>query len=230
MLGPLIIGSHVVAGISTLISGLLAAFLGKKGGKLHRQVGNVFYGSMWWVFISAVLIICFVRFNAFLLVIGVFSWYMSFSGVRALKMKSTRKAMPIDWAAGGLTLLAGLAFIGMGIYYGVQSNWSAVVGYLCFFFGIFTTQTAYVNLRSFPKLHKADKMWWWFAHMNGMCGALIASITAFMVQNGQIFKLPSEMMWMPWVIPTLIGAPLISYAMNKYRKQFKVGRYAPNKP
>lgn len=94
----------------------------------------------------------------------------------------------------------------------------------------FTTQTAYVNLRSFPKLHKADKMWWWFAHMNGMCGALIASITAFMVQNGQIFKLPSEMMWMPWVIPTLIGAPLISYAMNKYRKQFKVGRYAPNKP
>lgn len=221
--------SHVVAGVTTLISGLLAAFLRKKGGKLHRQVGAAFYWSMWWIFLSTLLIISFVRFNAFLMVIAVFSWYMSFSGVRALKMKTTRKAQAIDWAAGGLTFLAGLAFVVMGIHYGVQSNWSAVVGYLSLFFGFFTTQTAYVNLRSFTKLDKAEKMWWWFAHMNGMCGALIASITAFMVQNGQIFKLPSEMMWMPWVVPTLIGAPLIAYAMNKYRKQFKVGKYAIHK-
>lgn len=218
--------SHVVAGVTTLFSGLLAAFVGKKGGKLHRQVGRVFYWSMFWIFISALLIISFVRFNAFLLVIAVFSWYMTFSGVRVLKMKKTMKAKPIDWIAVIITLVAGIAFIGMGLNYQLQESWSSVVGYLCFFFGFFTTQTAWENIKGFRRGVDQEKMWWWFAHMNSMCGALIASITAFAVQNGQIFKLPSEMMWLPWVIPTLVGAPLISYSMNKYRKQFKVDKYA----
>ena len=221
-----LIVSHVVAGVTTLFSGLLAAFVGKKGGKLHRQVGRVFYWSMFWIFISALLIISFVRFNAFLLVIAVFSWYMTFSGVRVLKMKKTMKAQKIDWIAAFITLIAGICFIGMGLNYQLQESWSSVVGYLCFFFGFFTTQTAWENIKGFRRGVDQEKMWWWFAHMNSMCGALIASITAFAVQNGQIFKLPSEMMWLPWIIPTLVGAPLISYSMNKYRKQFKLGKYA----
>lgn len=202
--------SHVVAGVTTLLSGLLAAFLGKKGGKLHRQVGGVFYWSMFWIFISALLIISFYRFSAFLLVIAVFSWYMTFSGVRVLKMKKTMKAQKIDWLAAVITLIAGICFIGMGLNYQLQQSWSSVVGYLCFFFGFFTTQTAWENIKGFRRGADQEKMWWWFAHMNSMCGALIASITAFAVQNGQIFKLPSEMMWLPWVIPTLVGSPLIS--------------------
>ena len=109
--------SHVVAGVTTLISGLLAAFFGKKGGKLHRQVGLVFYWSMFWIFISALLIISFVRFSAFLLVIAVFSWYMTFSGVRVLKLKKTMMAKPVDWTAAIITLLSGLFFIGMGFSY-----------------------------------------------------------------------------------------------------------------
>lgn len=218
--------SHVVAGVTTLISGLMAAFLGKKGGKLHRQVGKVFYWSMFWIFISALLIISFVRFSAFLMVIAVFSWYMTFSGVRVLKLKKTMKAEPVDWIAAIITLISGLYFIGMGANYQVKSEWSSVVGYLCFFFGFFTAQTAWENIKGFRRGSNQEKMWWWFAHMNSMCGALIASITAFAVQNGEIFKLPSEMMWLPWVVPTIVGAPLISYSMIKYRKKFKVGKYA----
>ena len=217
--------SHVVAGVTTLISGLLAAFFGKKGGKLHRQVGLVFYWSMFWIFISALLIISFVRFSAFLLVIAVFSWYMTFSGVRVLKLKKTMMAKPVDWTAAIITLLSGLFFIGMGFSYQLKAEWSSVVGYLCFFFGIFTAQTAWENIKGFRRGANQEKMWWWFAHMNSMCGALIASITAFTVQNGEIFKLPSEMMWLPWVVPTIIGSPLIAYSMNKYRKKFKVGKY-----
>ena len=120
--------SHVVAGATTLLSGLLAAFVGKRGGALHKKVGAAFYWSMFWVFISALLIIIFVRFSAFLLVIAIFSWYMTFSGVRVLKLKKTKKAQPIDWTAAILTLIAGLFFIGMGLYYQLQSGWSSVVG------------------------------------------------------------------------------------------------------
>lgn len=222
MIEKALIISHVVAGVTTLISGLMAAFVGKKGGKLHRQVGSVFYWAMFWIFISALLIISFFRFSAFLLVIAVFSWYMTFSGVRGLKMKKTMKVEPIDWIAALVTLIAGVAFIGMGINYELKSGWSSVIGYLSLFFGFFTTAIAWNNIHRFRNLAHAQKMWWWFAHMRSMCGALIASISAFAVQNGEIFRLPSEMTWLPWVLPTIIGAPMISYWVWKYRNQFKI--------
>lgn len=213
--------SHVVAGITSLIMGLISAFIGKKGGKLHRQVGKIFFWCMFWVFISALLIISFVRFNSFLMVIAVFSFYMAFSGYRVLKMKRTMKVEMIDWIAAVVTTLFGLTMFGMGINYLIQSGFSSVLGYLSLFFGFFTAQTGWENYRGFKKLPKAEKMWWWFAHMNSMSGSLIASITAFLVQNGRIFNLPSEMGWIPWVLPAIVGFPLISYWTRKYRKQFQ---------
>lgn len=227
MLDKALIILHVVAGATTLISGLIAAFVGKKGGKLHRQVGSVFYWAMFGVFITALLIISLVRFSAFLMVIAVFSWYMTFSGVRVLKLKKTLKPLTIDWAAAIITMAFGLFSFGMGIHYLLKTDWSSVLGYLCMFFGFFTTQTGWQNFKGYRTLHKAEKMGWWFAHMNSMCGALIASITAFAVQNGEIFKLPNEMMWLPWVLPAIVGLPLVSYWATKYRRQFKVGKYSP---
>lgn len=218
--------SHVVAGATTLLSGLMAAFVGKKGGKLHKQVGSVFYWSMFWIFISAILLISFVRFSAFLMVIAVFSWYLTFSGVRVLKLKKTLKPLPIDWVAATITMAFGLFSIGLGVSYQFQSEWSSMLGYLCIFFGIFTVQVSRLNFNGFRNVHKAEKMWWWFAHMNSMCGALISSITAFAVQNGDMFGLPNEMMWLPWVLPVIAGMPLVSYWANKYRRKFKVGKYA----
>ena len=217
--------SHVVAGGLSLVTGLLAAFAGKKGGKLHRQVGAFFFWSMCWIFISAVLIISFVRFSGFLLVIAVFSFYMNFSGTRVLKIKKTNTVQKIDWIAAIVTMIFGLGMVGLGIYYLVQTE-NVTMGYLCLFFGFFTTNTARINYTGFKKIGEAHKMWWWFSHMNLMVGSLIASITAFLVLNGRIFNLPSEMAWIPWVLPAIIGSPLTSYWANKYRKQFKVGKYA----
>ncbi|WP_286755317.1 hypothetical protein [Roseivirga sp. UBA838] len=218
--------SHVVAGSATLLSGLLAAFLGKKGGWWHRLSGRVFYWSMFWVFISAILLISFVRFSAFLMVIAVFSWYMTFSGVRVLTLRKTLQPLFIDWLAACLTMAFGLFSMGLGLYYQWQYEWASVLGYLCLFFGFFTMQTGWLNFNGFRTVHKAEKMWWWFAHMNSMCGALIASITAFLVQNGRAFDLPSSMSWVPWVFPAMVGLPLVSYWANKYRKKFRVGKYA----
>ena len=217
--------SHVIAGGLTLVTGLLAAFVGKKGGKLHKQVGTTFFWSMFWIFVSTVLIISFVRFSCFLFVSAVFSFYMSFSGVRVLKIKKTNTVEKVDWIAAIITMIFGVAMVALGLYYLLETE-NMTMGFLCFFFGFFTTNTARINYVGFKKIAQADKMWWWFAHMNLMVGSLIASITAFLVLNGRIFDLPSEMAWIPWVLSALIGSPFTSYWANKYRKQFKVGKYA----
>ncbi|MBO3698830.1 hypothetical protein [Roseivirga sp. E12] len=212
--------SHVIAGITSLISGIIAGFFGRKGGKLHRQVGKMFFWCMFWVFVSAILIISLIHFNAFLMVIAVFSFYMAFSGYRALKMKKTRKAEQIDWIAAITTLLFGLGMIGMGVNYLVPTSFSSVIGYLCLFFGFFTAKTAWDNIQMYRKLESADKMWWWFAHMNSMSGSLIASVTAFLVQNGEIFNFPNSYSWALWVLPTFVGFPIVSYWARKYKAQF----------
>lgn len=213
--------SHVIAGITSLLSGIVAGFFGRKGGKLHRQVGKVFFWCMFWVFISAMLLISFVRFNPFLMVIAVFSFYLAFSGYRALKLKKTLKAELIDWTAGIITLIFGLGMIGMGINYLIPSEFSSVIGYLCLFFGFFTARSAWKNLKMYGNLDAADKMWWWFAHMSSMSGSLIAATTAFLVQNGAIFNLSNELGWILWVLPTFIGFPIVKYWAVKYRTQFK---------
>lgn len=226
LFSKILIISHVVAGSLTLISGLAAAFIGKKGGKLHRQVGQVFYWSMTWIFISALLIISFVRFNFFLLIIAVFSYYMNFSGVRVLKLRHSLKPMWYDWAAAIITILFGLSLFGVGINIFATRGTGQMIAYLCLFFGFFTAQTGALNLRGLLKVNRQERMWWWFAHMNSMCGALISSITAFLVQNGEIFNMPNNYSWSLWVLPAFVGIPLMSFWANKYRKQFKLGKYA----
>ncbi len=221
-----LIYSHVGAGTLALLGGLMAAFIGKKGGKLHRQVGGASYWSMFWIFVSALLLVSFVRFNFFLLIIAVFSYYMAFSGVRTLKIKKTGKVGLIDWIAGGLTVAFGVWLFGYGLYRITALGNSGALSMLSLFFGFFTTNTAYLNLKTYRDFHKQEKMWWWLAHMNNMNGSLIACITAFLVQNGRIFDLPSSLGWLLWVLPAMAGAPLTAYWARKYRKQFKMGRYA----
>lgn len=224
--GKILIYSHVGAGSLALICGLMAAFIGKKGGKLHRQVGGISYWSMFWIFVSALLLVSFVRFNFFLLIIAVFSYYLAFSGVRTLKVKKTGKVGLIDWIAGWVTAIFGITLFGYGLFRIIDSGSLDILGILSLFFGFFTANTAYINLKTYRDFHKQEKMWWWLAHMNNMNGSLIACITAFLVQNGRIFDLPNSLGWLPWVLPAMAGTPLTAYWARKYRKQFKMGKYA----
>ena len=211
--------SHATAGGLTLISGLMAAFIGKKGNKLHKQVGRVFLWSMLWIFISALLIISLLRFNFFLLIIAVFSFYMSFSGIRVLKIKKDGIVKWYDWTASIITILFGLSLIFIGARLLLINGISSTMGYLSLFFGFFTANTGWLYYKGFRRTEQ-PKLWWWFAHMNSMCGALIASITAFLVQNGESLGVSNNMSWVLWALPAAIGSPLISYWARKYRKQF----------
>jgi hypothetical protein len=60
-----------------------------------------------------------------------------------------------------------------------------------------------------------EKMHWWFTHIAAMCGGYIATVTAFVVVNVQM-----NPGWVPWLLPTAIGTPLIMRTIRKYKKQF----------
>jgi hypothetical protein len=218
--------SHATAGGLTLLSGLLASFVGKKGGELHKTVGGVFLWSMAWIFVSTLLIVAFVRFNFFLTIIAVFSFYMTFSGVRVLKIKKTMKPLMVDWIAAIITVLFCFSLIiyGIGILITSPSNIGFLI--LCGVFGFVTANTAWINIKGFRKAHQQEKMWWWFAHMNLLGGAFIASITAFLVQNARLFEFLGDFGWVLWLLPAAVGSPLIAYWTIRYRKQFKMGKFA----
>ena len=113
-LEPTLIYSHVFAGASVLLSGLVA-MLAPKGGRGHRMAGQLYFWGMFWIFASALLLIGMVRFNIFLLVMGVFSFYLTFSGYRVLKRKAPGQQGWIDWGAAIFAIASGLGLLFYGL-------------------------------------------------------------------------------------------------------------------
>ena len=57
---------------------------------------------------------------------------------------------------------------------------------------------------------------WWFAHMSGMLGSYIATVTAFSVVNFGFLPTAARWLW-----PTVIGTPLIALWVTYYRLRFR---------
>src|SRR2546422_815513 len=68
----------------------------------------------------------------------------------------------------------------------------------------------------------ADRHAWWFAHMRGMLGSYIATVTAFSVVNFTF--LPTAVRWL-W--PIVVGTPLITAWITYYRLRFRRGASTP---
>jgi hypothetical protein len=68
----------------------------------------------------------------------------------------------------------------------------------------------------------ADRDAWWFAHMAGMLGSYIATVSAFSVVNFDF--LPTTVRWL-WA--TVIGTPLIAIWIASYRRRFRGRVHAP---
>lgn len=52
---------HVMAGVISLSSGLVAMSYGKKGGKVHKIAGKLFYWAMTVIFLTTVLFLLFIQ-------------------------------------------------------------------------------------------------------------------------------------------------------------------------
>lgn len=204
---------HISGGGIALISGALAMYY-EKGAKSHRLAGKFFFWGMT-LACSLGIVLSILHPNIFLFLIAIFSYQMTATGYRSLKLKAlykgTLKPQLIDWLIGLLPAIFNLVIIVWGILTLINSNTFGIMGIV---FGGFGLRNAILWLQQFFKAPK-DKMHWLYAHLQGFGGAYIAAFTAFMVVN--INFLPALLVWL---LPGILGGFLIALTTNKYKKKF----------
>lgn len=189
---------HVAAGFSALISGLVAIF-STKGAKTHILSGRVYFWGMVIVALTAVILAVFKELT-FLFSIAVFSFYLTFTGFKSVKDKAGN-ANWLDWSIMFLTLL-------------VSSYMLYTRDVILVVFGAISIIMIYSDFRFFRQSNHS-KQAWLFRHIGKMSGAYIATVTAFLVTN--VHFLPQLAVWL---LPTVIGSPIIAYTIRKYKLKF----------
>ena len=203
----------LLGGVGLLAGGVSVAVA--KGKRWHTQSGKVFSVAM----IGSALISLVVASlpnhrNTFLFLIGVFTIYMVLAGNRALTLnvKTKPRATVTDRIISGTMLLGSVAMVVLGIY-GIMNELPNSV--LFSFFGgigLLMTLSDFKTFRTFQQDRHARMR----SHIGKMVGALIASVTAFIVA-GLDFKT-----LIAWLSPTLLGVPYIIYWTRRIKTKGKV--------
>ena len=209
--------SHVICGGTVLLLGLIQ-MVNRKGGKNHIILGKVYVAAMWWICISALSIISFYRFSAFLMVIAVLTFHTSFVGIRVVNRKTPGSEKWYDWAVAVATSVFGVGLLGYGGHMYFTTEYQ-IMAFLCVVFGFFTFKNGTDDIRFFIKPNVSEKHWWLYQHIGAMGGSYIAALTAFAVQNPNIFMPNSSNQWLLWLIPGVIGTPAIAIATKRWRKK-----------
>lgn len=213
-----LIVSHVVSGSSVLLLGFIQ-MLNRKGGKSHIVLGKIYVGAMWWICFSALAIITWYRFSAFLMVIAVLTFHSSFVGVRMLKRKKTKDVRWYDWMTNIITMCFGVGLVGYAVFVYINHPGSMVFIFLCSLFGTFTFFNSYKDLKFLTKKEEKSKRWRIKQHVSAMGGSYIAAVTAFTIQNPDIFIPYPTHQWLLWVLPSAIGSPIIARVLTRMDKQ-----------
>lgn len=205
----ILIYTHAFFGGIGLITGIGNLIL-KKGNSLHKKMGKLFSYAM---VISSLISLIIAKMpnhkNLFLFLIGIFTIYMVLAGNRALTLKRKEKADDIDKSISGIMLVTSIVMILIGII-GITQKTDNSILYIFFGgFGLFMTLKDFQTFRIFKK----NKNAWLKSHIGRMVGALIASVTAFMVAGLHIKTL------LVWIMPTIIGTIYIIYWIRKLKKQ-----------
>lgn len=202
-LANILIIIHATFGGIALISGT-GAIVSKKGSKLHRKTGKIFYYTM---LISAIIALVIAllptNWNPFLFSIGIFSTYLIVSGKRALKLKLKHPNIVLDKLLALIMLLTGLGMICIPLLVFGKINIVLTV------FGSLGMLLSAGELRMYYKKEYRKK--WLVKHIGNMTGGYLAACTAFVVVN-QI--LPGVY---GWLVPTAIGSLYIIYWSNKIK-------------
>jgi uncharacterized membrane protein len=207
---------HITSGIIGFIVAPIV-LIAKKGGKTHRLWGKVFFWSMTSVALTAVIMAP-MHNNMFLTLVAVFSFYLSFSGYRALYRKNaykTKKTAFIDWFFASVNTLFSFSLIIFGVL-----QLPGAFGIISIVFGSLGTALGLKDIISFVR-PSPDKANWFFSHMTGMIASYIAALSAFSAVNFNFDWLPTAIQWL-W--PTLIGVPLMRRWIMSYKQKFSRGR------
>ncbi|CAN5318227.1 hypothetical protein BH10BAC4_BH10BAC4_00050 [soil metagenome] len=204
---------HIAGGTSALITGL-GAMLTKKGSKLHRRFGKVYFWSMTAVFVGA-LIVAIGHNRTFLLMVAFFSYYMTVRGYRILYLKnlsSGQKSNYVDWIIISISGAFIVFLIVWGGYVVTQGKGMGIVGLV---FGLIGLTFLIQDIKNFFG-KPPEKMHWWYGHISSMGGSYISAVTAFIVVNIQL----ANNGWILWVLPAIVGGMLIGRTIRKYQAQF----------
>jgi uncharacterized membrane protein len=203
---------HIAAGFLALFAGVVA-IVTQKGGPRHRRAGRWYVYAMAIVAGTALLLYGFEQSTdrTFLSLIAIFSFYFAYSGYRVLSRKRPADGPEtVDWVALALLGLASLGMLGMGAGFQLAGDGFGIV--LLVFGAIGSLLTAR-DVLAFSDVRGAGT--WVGEHVTRMGAGYIATVTAVSTVN---FVFLPEIA--RWLLPTLVGSPLIAYAINRYEREF----------
>lgn len=218
MIYSIVIVVHVIAGFSALVLGTIAGIT-KKGGKNHLLSGKWYVVAMYGVALSA-FILSTLKSNPFLLSVGVFSLYLTYSGQRAIfyyRLKSRYILKWYDVAPVVIAFIASLLMVGQPILNMVETGkiFVSVVGVFGSIMLISTIQD-FLRLKN-PENFNPNTKLWLIRHIGMISGAFIATFTAFLLTN-----VTMDPMWVVWLSPTVVGTIFITYFTRTWRKKLKM--------
>lgn len=209
-----LIFSHVTAGAISLISAPISMVVAK-GGSVHRVAGKIFFWSMVYIFVSAIILGTY-HWRPFLLMVSVLSFYLVYSGYRTLYQKQIHLGKGVNWYDWLVAAVCGIFMLSFLIW-SVDLMVNGTNAILIVFFSVGGLFSIITEVKRYIKKPNA-KHDWLFNHIGRMVGGFIAAVTAF--STNVLTFLPGLAQWL-W--PTLIGTPLIIYWIRTYRKKLDNG-------
>jgi hypothetical protein len=203
---------HIAAGFTGFFIAPVAMVM-RKGGDRHRFWGKIYFYAMATATIAALIVAAY-RPNYFLLGLSVFSFHLAFSGYRILFRKRPDRDKPqsYDWLVTIATIGCGVLLLILGF---TKAHGAFQILFIVFGVGMgFNGLKLAIDYVS----SKRTKNDWFFDHMTGMLGSYIAAVTAFSAVNFSF--LPTVVRWL-W--PLVIGVPLITIWVRKYKVKFAKG-------
>ena len=206
---------HIAAGSGAFVLAPLA-LLTAKGGKAHRRWGKIYFWCMA-VIASTAMVMAIYRPTLFLALVAIFSFYSAFVAYRVLGQKAAwrgeRVVTELDWTAAVLCFAASAALALLGAFRPALVQHLGIPAIVFGAIGMRISGGAMWGFTHPPK----EKMFWWYAHLQGMIGSYIAAWTAFCVVT--IGPLVHGAWWI-WILPSAIGVPAIIATTAYYKRKF----------
>lgn len=214
LLGKISLYIHIIAGVTTLLTGPIAIFYNFKNPKKHRIVGKTFFYAMLIVAVTAIF--GFLKhpdrvFSQFLLSISVLVLAGIFRGVRSVFLMKGGQVLPFDFIYTVILGLNGLFMFSMSVWH-FQAGTMVAFPILFGVFGFMSLADTRLNWRVFTKPHLLHRLDWMRLHAGTMMGAFTASTTAFTVNSADFLP-----WWAQWFGPTLLLLPMQIYFGKKLR-------------
>ena len=199
---------HAAFGGIALLAGFVS-IIAKKGNKIHKKSGLLFFYTMMFSGIIAMIVAVLPKHeNPFLFAIGIFSLYFVLTGKRALNFKSKKVNLKIDKWISFIMIITGVLMIFLPVIIAKKINIVLVVFAVI---GILFSVKDLILFKDSKKLRAS----WLKLHLSKMLGGYISATTAFVVVNNFF---PS---FYGWFIPGIIGGLIITYWMMKINFQSK---------